>query len=58
MDTSKKYTMYWTMKEFEFAEHLVRMGAMSLIEDKGYFYWFDNLKRGLEKIGNNPYWQN
>ena len=57
LDTNTRYTVYWTIREHELAQHLVRMGAISLIEGKGYFYWFENLKKGLAKIGHNPYWQ-
>ena len=50
LDTNKRYSFYWSMRQFELAEQLVKMGAMTLIQNKGYFYWFNNVKKALKEL--------
>ena len=58
INTGEKTSVYWSMKGFEFAEHLCRMGGLTIIENLGYIYDFNQLKKAMEKFGSNPYWKN
>lgn len=49
--------VHWTMKQFEFAEFLIRAGVMGLIEGMGYVYKYSDLDKAMKKYGNNPYWR-
>lgn len=51
INTNEKTRVYWSMGEFELAEHLCRMGGMCIISGKGYFYDFHKLKKTLKKVG-------
>ena len=51
INTGEKTRVYWSMKDFTLAEHLCRMGGLAIIENKGYFYEFNKLKKALEKLG-------
>lgn len=49
--------VHWTMKQFEFAEFLIRVGVMGLIENVGYFYKYSELDKAMNKYGSDPYWK-
>ena len=50
INTGEKTPVYWSMREFEFAEHLCRMGGIGIIESKGYFYEFEQLKKTMKRL--------
>ena len=50
IDTGEKIRVYWSEKEFAFAEHLCRRGGLSMIEGLGYVYYFDKLKEVMESL--------
>ena len=56
IDSNTRYTFFWTPKQFEMAEALTRMGAITIIPNLGYFYNLEKLKKGMEMLGRNPYW--
>ena len=53
LETGEKTNVHWTPKQFELAEHLVRMGAIGLIENRGYFYKFEELRKALKRLGKS-----
>jgi len=57
LENKEKTTVHWTMKQFEFAEFLVRAGVMGIIENLGYFYKYSELDKAMKKYGSNPYWK-
>ena len=57
LENKVSLNVHWTMKQFEFAEFLVRAGVMGLIESLGYFYKYSELDKAMKKYGSNPYWK-
>lgn len=59
LKTGEKTNVHWTMDEFAFAEEIARRGGLGIIENAGYFYDFETLKRTIEKMvgdGTMKYW--
>ena len=57
LTSGEKTVCYWTPKQAELADYLARMSVLCLVEGKGYFYRFEDLKKALPKVMENPYWK-
>lgn len=57
LDSNTRMTVWWTIAQLEFADHLARTGGLCLVCNYGYFYKFDCLKKAMEEAFKNPYWR-
>ena len=57
LENKVSFNVHWTMKQFAFAEFLIGVGAMGLIENMGYVYRYSELDKAMKKYGSNPYWK-
>lgn len=48
---------HWNMKQFEFADFLIRLGYMGFYEGIGFIYKYSDLDKAMKKYGGNPYWK-
>ena len=57
IDSNTRMTVYWTMAQLEFADHLARTGGLCFVDGYGYMYYFNCLKEAMERAFQNPYWK-
>lgn len=55
--TGDKTTNHLSPKGLELCDYLARNGGLCLVEEKGYFYNFEDFKNSLKKLTASNQWE-
>lgn len=50
LDTNSRFTFHWSNEQMQLAQRLVSIGAMTIVNGFGFFYEFNKLKAGMERL--------
>jgi hypothetical protein len=55
--TGEKTVVFLSRLGLELCDYLARNGGLNLVEDKGYYYHFEDFSKALKKLSSGPEWE-